>query len=104
MDFAVSASHRVHLKESEKRDKYPDLARELKKHGTWKGNGDSNHNRCVWNNLQRISKGTRRLRNQRQQHYQDQPEYWEESWRLEETCCHSKFNEKLSARSGVKNS
>ena len=23
------------------------------------------------------------------QHYWDQPEYWEESWRLEETCCQS---------------
>ena len=31
MDFAVSADHGVKLKESEKRDKYPDLARELKK-------------------------------------------------------------------------
>ena len=31
MDFAVSAEHKVPLKESEKRDKYPDLARELKK-------------------------------------------------------------------------
>ena len=31
MDFAVLADHRVKLKESEKRDKYLDLARELKK-------------------------------------------------------------------------
>ena len=31
MDFAVPAHHRVKLKESEKRDKYLDLARELKK-------------------------------------------------------------------------
>ena len=31
MDFAVSADHRVKLKESEKRDNYLDLARELKK-------------------------------------------------------------------------
>ena len=31
VDFAVSADHRVKLKESEKRDKYIDLARELKK-------------------------------------------------------------------------
>ena len=30
MDFAVAADHRVKLKESEKRDKYQDLARELK--------------------------------------------------------------------------
>ena len=31
MDFADTADHRVKLKESEKRDKYLDLARELKK-------------------------------------------------------------------------
>ena len=31
MDFAVPAGHRVELKECEKRDKYLDLARELKK-------------------------------------------------------------------------
>ena len=31
VDFAVSADHRIKLKESEKRDKYLDLARELKK-------------------------------------------------------------------------
>ena len=30
-DFAIPADHRVKLKESKKRDKYPDLARELKK-------------------------------------------------------------------------
>ena len=31
MDFAVPADHRIKLKECEKRDKYLDLARELKK-------------------------------------------------------------------------
>ena len=31
MDFAVSDDHRIKLKESEKKDKYLDLARELKK-------------------------------------------------------------------------
>ena len=31
MDFAVPADHRIKLKESEKKDKYIDLARELKK-------------------------------------------------------------------------
>ena len=38
VDFAVPADHRVKLKESEKKDKYLDPARELKKknRGTWK--------------------------------------------------------------------
>ena len=31
VDFAVPADHRINLKESEKKDKYFDLARELKK-------------------------------------------------------------------------
>ena len=31
MDFAVLADHRIKLKENEKKDKYLDLARELKK-------------------------------------------------------------------------
>ena len=31
MDFTILADHRVKLKESEKRDKYPDFAREQKK-------------------------------------------------------------------------
>ena len=34
MDFAIPADHRVKLKETEKRDKYPDLARELINYGT----------------------------------------------------------------------
>ena len=37
VDFAVPADHRIKLKESKKRDKYLDLAREIKKYyGTWK--------------------------------------------------------------------
>ena len=34
MDFAIPANHRVKMKENEKRDKYLDLTRELKK--LWK--------------------------------------------------------------------
>ena len=33
MNFAVPADHRVQLKDSEKKDKYLDLSRELKKTG-----------------------------------------------------------------------
>ena len=36
VDFAVPADHRIKLKECEKRDKYLDLARELKKLGNMK--------------------------------------------------------------------
>ena len=35
------------------------------------------------------------------QHYWEWPEYWGESWRLEETCCHSNSSEKPSANADV---
>ncbi len=34
----------------------------------------------------------------------ERPEYWEQSWRLEETCCHTKFSEKPSANADMKSS
>ena len=51
VNFVFPADHRVKLKESEKRDKYVDLARELKtmEH---EGDGDVNCNWCFWNNPQ----------------------------------------------------
>ena len=36
LDFAVPADHKMKIKESEKQDKYLDLAWELKNNGTWK--------------------------------------------------------------------
>ena len=36
--------------------------------------------------------------------YWDWPQYWEEFWWLEETCCHSNSSEKPSANACVKNS
>ena len=34
----------------------------------------------------------------------DWPEYWEESWKGEKTCCQPDFNERPSANAGGKNS
>ena len=45
MVFAVSADHRGKLKESKKKDKYQDLARELKKHMEHENKGDTI---CNW--------------------------------------------------------
>ena len=36
VDFAVPADNIIKLKECEKKDKYLDLARKLKKYGTWR--------------------------------------------------------------------
>ena len=73
--------------------------------------GDTNCNRCTWNNSQRMDKGTRRHRNQRTG--RDHPDYsivkigqnTEKSpGDLRKTFCHSNYSEKLSANVGVKNS
>ena len=37
-------------------------------------------------------------------HYWEWSEYWEKSWWLEETCCHSNFSERPSANDDMKNS
>ena len=47
--FAVPADHRIKLKECEKKDKYLDLARELKKTMEHEGDNYTNCNWCVWN-------------------------------------------------------
>ena len=47
VDFAVPAHHRINLKESEKKDKYPDLARELKKTVEHESNDCANCDWCV---------------------------------------------------------
>ena len=64
VDFAVSADQRVKLKESEKKDKYLDLAWELKKKTVEHGSDcHTNSNWCFWYSHQRISKTTGELGN-----------------------------------------
>ena len=68
MDFAVLAKHRVKIKENQKRVKYRDFARKLKKQNKpmeHKGDIDIDCNWCAWNNPQRLGEGTGRIWNQR---------------------------------------
>ena len=65
MDFAVLPGHTVKSKESEKRDKYLDFAKEQKKTMEHEVDGDKNNNLCTWNKSLRIFKGTGKLRNKR---------------------------------------
>ena len=58
VDFAVPADHRIKLKESEKKDKYLDLARESKKTMEHEGDDYTNHDWCFWYNNKRIIKRT----------------------------------------------
>ena len=48
VDFAVPADHRIKLKECEKKDKYVDLARELKKTMEHESDDCINRNWCFW--------------------------------------------------------
>ena len=103
VDFVVPLDHRINQKESEKKDKYLDLARELKK---------------LWNMkvtivpiligaLGTITKGgleswrTGRELSKRQ-HCWERTESWDDSRTVEETCCHSDSREKSSANADVK--
>ena len=67
MNFAVPTVHRVKLKESEKKDKYLDLTRELK--NLWNMKMYTNCNWCSWYSQQRIGKRTRKLVNKRTNGY-----------------------------------
>ena len=48
VDFAIPSDHRIKLKEGEERDKYLDLARELKKTMKHEGDNNTNCNWCFW--------------------------------------------------------
>ena len=66
VDFAVPADHRIKPKESEKKYKYLDLARELKKKTLGhKSDDDTNCNWFSWYSHQRIGKKTIGLKNKR---------------------------------------
>ena len=109
VDFAVPADYRIKLKESGKKDKYQTLPGNFKK----------------WNMkvtiipivISAFCTVTKRLSNGREDWdvggrletiqttaYWKRPEYWEESWRLEETSCHSNSSERPSTNADVKNS
>ena len=47
VDFTVLADHRIKLKESEKKDKYLDLARELEKIMKPEGDDYTNRDGCI---------------------------------------------------------
>ena len=65
MEFDVPVDHRVKLKESEKKDKYLDLIRELKKTVEHENDDYTKCNWCSWYSHQRIDTRTRGLGNKR---------------------------------------
>ena len=108
MDFAVPVDHRIKLKEWEKKDKYLDLSRELKKWWNMKVTIIQMVIGVFGPLTKGLLKGLEDLkladewRPSKLQHYWERLEYWEESWRLEETCSHSNSNNRPSAKTNEK--
>ena len=50
MNFPVPEDQRLKIEEREKRNKYLDLARDVKKTWEYEDDGDTNFNWCVQNN------------------------------------------------------
>ena len=110
VDFAVPADHRINLKESEKKDKYLDLARELKK--LW--NMKVTIVPIVIGALGTITKGL--LKGLEDLEIGGRTETIQTTallgttrilrrvLEIEETCCHSNSSEKLSVNTDVKSS
>ena len=65
VDFAVPANHRIKVKENKKKDKYLDLAREVKKSMEYKSDGDNNCNWCDRYSHHVIEKGSGGLGNKK---------------------------------------
>ena len=99
MDFTVSADHRVKFIESKN---FSTLLENRKK---------CRYERVIFvtGALGTVTQGTGGLGKERVETTQttafwNRLEYWEESWRLEETCYHSVSSERPSANTDVKNS
>ena len=110
VDFAVPGDHRIKLKECEKKDKYLDITWELKRLWNMKVTiativigAFGTITKGLLNGLEDLEVGGR-VDTIKLLHYWERPEYWEESWRLEETCCYSNSSERPSANADVKNS
>ena len=57
MDFAVTADHRIKLKGSEKKDKYPRSCQGIGKINEHEGDNYTNHDLCFWHGHRVIAKG-----------------------------------------------
>ena len=108
VDFADPDDHRVKLKEGEKKDKFLNLARGLKRSMEHEGDGDTNCNLYSRYNKQMFVKGTEGVGKKKMSGDLLNDSIIKiflntkkDSWRLKEIWCHSNFSEKPSP--GVKN-
>ena len=88
MDFAFPADHRIKVLDGKKVGKYVDFARELQR---W-----NIKMTVIPNIVEALCQGTKKetwLKGDERKNYYYQLEYREESWRPEETYCHSDSSE-----------
>ena len=97
MDFAVPANHSIKLKEREKKDEYLDLAKELKKLWDMKVTIRKDYKRN-WTNWKLEDE----WKPSKLHLCWERTEYWEDSWGVEVTCCHSNSGERPSRKTKVK--
>ena len=109
VDFAVPADHRIKLKECEKRDKYLDLARELKILWNMKVaiipiliGAFGTITKGLLKGLKDLEVGDRVETIQTTALLKNGQNTEKSPWRLEETCCHSISSEIPSAYADVK--
>ena len=100
--FAFRTDHRIKLNECEERNQFLELAREL----TPPWNINISVILILIRALGTLTKGlVKQLEDLeirgRVEHFRDRPEYWEESWTLEETFCHSESSKISSANGDV---
>ena len=103
MDFGLPANYKKKMKETERLDKYLDLARELEKKKMLMITIVVGAVKTVVNGNKRGWKSEEELRPYRQQQCQDWLEYSAKSWRSGGTCSHSDSSEKIPFKADVKN-
>ena len=107
VDFAVPPDQRLEWKVNEKKNKYLDITRELKKLWNMKVTFMPIMIGALGTVTRRLIKGLEDLEIKRKNSDHpnwDRPEYCEGYWRLEKTCCHLDSDEKPSTKTEVKNS
>ena len=103
LEFAIPTDHRVEVNEREKKDKYRDLARELEILSNTRVTVIPVVVEALSTVTKGLMKGLEDLVIRGRVETIQLPEYWE-SWRFEQTCCHSDSRGKPFANANEKNS
>ena len=109
VDFTAPAKHSENERKQKDRQILGSCQR-AEKAMEYEGDSDTNNSWGIRNSSQELRKEIHSLEKRfksriyRPQHCWNQLEYWEESWKPEETCCHSDSSEGSPANDAMKNS